>query len=131
MIMESKYLLDNDLESQIDNKPICTICLDNDNMVRLPCEHEICINCIKNIKFNKNNDKLCPYCRRVFGKKKRKCISETNINYITFDINSRENDTRLNNNSEITPTETILNCGCFLFLLCIIFVSGLFISQGN
>jgi hypothetical protein len=64
----NKYELTKEIEH--DTCPICyeeEIIIDNvSNVVILPCEHNVCINCVIQYYYMKKNNKQCALCRQDF-----------------------------------------------------------------
>ena len=55
------------LTDMTKNEPIeCCICFNVKNYkIVLPCKHEFCLDCIRQVVFDTNNNK-CPLCRSIF-----------------------------------------------------------------
>jgi hypothetical protein len=54
-----------DIENQLGECPICWE--ENQEIIELPCNHQICKTCKRRIRPNKRKEKLCPFCRKIFS----------------------------------------------------------------
>ncbi len=67
----------------LKNDDVCSICLDNNNDVKLDCGHEFHIQCLKDYKKETNKNK-CPNCRAenmLYGSKKKSKKSKKSKKY--------------------------------------------------
>ena len=82
-----------DLDFNIDEDDTCPICWEpKTNIVKLKCNHKICLTCKEQILPNKNKEKLCPFCRDVFAIVKKNIVRQNrnrqNVNTDNLEINN-------------------------------------------
>ena len=89
----------------------CPICFNQTELVALPCNHKICNICKKNIKFNRDGDKLCPFCRDKYEHEQP--VNNHNID-IVYIPNNRDNENSLKNCCMTGICGSIMIICCFL-----------------
>ena len=83
----TQEIITDDIENSVGNNnlQICKICYEMKPLRLLFCGHEMCLDCVQNVKYIKGK-KTCPFCRETYLSKR---ISEM---VRTREVNQRNRD---------------------------------------